>query len=305
MSQGAKIVCFGIGVADRVYEVERLPAGEGKVTATGYRETGGGIAATAAVAIAALGGHAVFAGALGMDAAGHFLRTEMTRLGVDCTPAAFDAGRRTPTACVMVDAMGERCAVVDRGTVWPAAPTASVLADARAVLADHRYPREAASLLAGLPDTVPGVLDAEGGEKAALQAMVSAARYPVFSRNGLETLTGLTDPAAALMVVAAERAAAIGVTLGAAGSLWRIGGSLHVRHAHDVPVADTTGCGDVFHGSFALALAEGAAVLAAADFASAAAAIKARNGKGWLGMGSRSCVAQLHETQLPSGIWQT
>lgn len=297
MSRGAKIVCFGIAVADRVYEVQHLPAGEGKVTATGYRETGGGIAATAAVAIAALGGHAVFAGALGNDPAGHFLRAEMTRIGVDFSWAAIDADRRTPTACVMVDATGERCAVVDRGTVWPAVPAASVLADARAVLADHRYPREAASLLAGLPDTVPGVLDAEGGERAALQAMVSAARYPVFSRNGLEILTGLTDPAAALMAVTAERAIAIGVTLGAAGSLWRIDGVLHARPAPHVPVADTTGCGDVFHGAFSLALAEGATVLPAAVFASAAAAIKAREGRGWLGMGARSSVMALIEAQ--------
>lgn len=293
MNRRARVVCFGIAVADRVYDVERLPAGEGKVTATGYRETGGGIAATAAVAVAALGGHAVFAGTLGDDTAGRFLRAEMSRLGVDCAGVSLQPHARTPTACVTVDPAGERCAIVDRGTVWPGVPDASILAGAGAVLADHRFPREAAAVLAGLPDGVPGVLDGEGGERAALQAMASAARYPVFSRHGLRALTGLDHPAAALMAVVAERAAAVGVTLGAAGSLWRIDGALRPVSAPVVTVRDTTGCGDVFHGAFALALAEGAGVLDAAAFASAAAAIKARDGRGWDGMATRRCVMEL------------
>lgn len=298
MSARTKVVCFGIAVADRVYGVDRLPGGEGKVTATSYRETGGGIAATAAVAIAALGGHALFAGALGNDTAGGFLQAEMMRLGVDCTGLLVQSGRRTPTACVMVDPAGERCAIVDRGTVSPALPAPAMLENAGAVLADHRFPREAAALLSSLPGDVPGVLDGEDGEAPALQAMTSAATYPVFSRRGLQVLTGLEDPAAGLRAVSATRAMAVGVTLGAAGSLWRIGGALHTVPATAVPVRDTTGCGDVFHGALALALAEGAPILKAAAFASDAAASKARKGRGWDGMSSRAEIGLV--VKLPS-----
>lgn len=293
MSARAGVVCFGIAVADRVYEVDQLPGGEGKFTATGYRETGGGIAATAAVAIAALGGRATFAGALGDDPAGRFVLAEMSRLGVDCTATSIQPARRTPSACVIVDGAGERCAVVDRGTVWPPLPDRPVLDGARAVLADHRFPQESAALLAGLPDDVAGVLDAEGGTRSALQSMVSAASYPVFSRPGLLALTGIDDPERALLSVVAERAVAVGVTLGAAGSLWRLGPSLHAIAAHRVAVRDTTGCGDVFHGALALALSEGAAILEAAEFASAAAAVKAAQGQGWNGLASRARVTGL------------
>ena len=53
---------------------------------------------------------------------------------------------------------------------------------------------------------------------------------------------------------------------------------------------DTTGCGDVFHGAFALAIAEVQAPLDAARFASVAAALKAQKGRGWLGMPNRAAV---------------
>ena len=80
------------------------------------------------------------------------------------------------------------------------------------------------------------------------------------------------------------------VTCGAAGSFWRIDGALHHIPAPQIEARDTTGCGDVFHGALALALAEGEPVLAAARFATAAAALKARNGGGWRGMPAREAV---------------
>jgi sulfofructose kinase len=50
-----------------------------------------------------------------------------------------------------------------------------------------------------------------------------------------------------------------------------------VRHfpAFKVDAFDTNGCGDTFHGAFALAMARGLAVKQAVTFASAAAALKA------------------------------
>jgi sulfofructose kinase len=55
-----------------------------------------------------------------------------------------------------------------------------------------------------------------------------------------------------------------------------------------VQARDTTGCGDVFHGAYALALAEGAAVEDAARLATAAAALKAERGSGWESMPDRA-----------------
>ena len=66
----ARIICLGIAVIDRVFEVEAIPATPIKVQAKSYRERAGGVAATAAVAVAALGHEAVYWGRLGDDSTG-------------------------------------------------------------------------------------------------------------------------------------------------------------------------------------------------------------------------------------------
>jgi sulfofructose kinase len=290
LGRPARVLCFGFVVADRVYELDTLPTGEGKYTARGYRESGGGIAGTAAVAIAALGGSGVFCGAVGDDAAGTFLRDEMARMHVDLRGLQVIAGMRTPSASVLVDAQGERCLVVDRGTVSPNPPDPTLFADLGAVLVDHRHPVAATALMQAIAPGVPRVLDGEGGDAGDLRRLVARAEYPIFSRSGLRIASGEADPERGLRRIVAPAAIAVAVTLGEAGSLWLIDGVSHHVPATRVAVRDTTGCGDVFHGAFALAVAEGQVPLRAASFASAAAAVKASRGAGWHGMPDRQSV---------------
>jgi len=58
-----------------------------------------------------------------------------------------------------------------------------------------------------------------------------------------------------------------GAFVAAEGDEWR-------QPAFPIPVKDTTGAGDVFHGAYAFAVARGDDVAAAMRFASAAAALK-------------------------------
>jgi sulfofructose kinase len=74
------------------------------------------------------------------------------------------------------------------------------------------------------------------------------------------------------------------------GSLWLLDGDIVAVPAFKVVVADTTGCGDVFHGGYALGLAEGMNPLEAARFASAVAALKGVRACGWNGMPDRLAV---------------
>ena len=67
-----------------------------------------------------------------------------------------------------------------------------------------------------------------------------------------------------------------------------VGGEPRRDAAFDVPVVDTLGAGDVWHGAFALALAEGRDEPAALRIASAAAAIKVQRPGGRAGVPTRA-----------------
>lgn len=291
-----RVVCVGNGVLDQVYEVEALPRPGTKTTARGFRESGGGPAATAALAIARLGGRAAWWGRVGDDAAGRYLRSELSRHGADLSELRIVPGARTARATVIVDGAGERSILIDRaGTPSDASFVERCdMTGAKVLLADTRWPEGSEIGLRRAAEAgLPRVLDADGGEVAALERLASLADHVIFSEEGLADLAGPGSARERLARAANRLCGVAAVTLGAAGSLWALDGAIVAVPAFPVAVRDTTGCGDVFHGAYALGLAEGMDPLAAARFASAAAALKAANGRGWDGMPDRAAVETL------------
>jgi len=288
-----RVACIGIAVLDRTYFLPSLPGSPGKYIAGGYSEVGGGMAATAAVAVARLGGEAVWIGRSGDDATGATLRAGLAAHGVAHCPALVATGGATPSSAVLVDAAGERILALFPGAGQVEEPrfdlegAAAVLADPRWVAgAEHGF---ALARAAGLPR----VLDAESGAPAILHRLAPQADHIVFSQRGLHEFTGEADGAAGLAIAASRLSGVLAVTLGAAGSLWWRDGAAHPLPAPRVAARNTTGCGDVFHGAYTLAIAEGAAVEAAARFATAAAALKAKAGSGWDAVPDRAAVTAL------------
>ena len=288
-----RIVCVGNGVLDQVYEVEALPRAPLKTTPLNVRERGGGPAATAALAIACLGGKASWWGRVGDDSAGGALRAALARGGVDLSGLAVIAGARTVRAAVIVDRSGERSIFVDRkGMPLDASYLpADDLKETAVLLADSRWPRGAELALRRARDAgIPRVLDADGGNGEMLARLAGLADHVIFSDEGLTDLVGEGETEARLQRAAERLQGIVAVTCGAAGSLWWIDGKLSRVEAFRVDARDTTGCGDVFHGAYALGIAEAMPPLAAARFASAAAAAKAARGMGWDGMPDRKLI---------------
>jgi sulfofructose kinase len=87
----------------------------------------------------------------------------------------------------------------------------------------------------------------------------------------------------------------VALTCGAEGCWFLERGSSAVRHlpAFRVNAVDTTGCGDVFHGAYAAALARGLEVRECLRFATAAAALKATRHGGQAGIPTRRQVRTL------------
>ncbi|MEM7614016.1 MAG: PfkB family carbohydrate kinase [Pseudomonadota bacterium] len=267
----AEVLVCGSAVVDMVFDVEAFPTRPEKYAARGARIVGGGCAGNAAVAIARLGGQARLIARCGQDLMGDLTLEGLAQEGVDLTLVQRAEGGQSAYSSILVDPRGERQIMAFRGAGLDLPPPTD-LGQPAAVLADTRWPEAAeVALTFARSRGIPGVLD---GEAPVPQTLVEMATHAVFSAQGLRDFTGIEDLAAALAEVA-RLTGWVAVTDGAAGvrSIDRNGLPGHVA-APQIEVKDTLGAGDIWHGAFTLALAEGADETQAQRFAQAAAALK-------------------------------
>ncbi len=292
----ATVLCVGHAVQDYVFAVPALPRTAEKHQASHFTLVGGGPAATAAVAIARLGGRAMLAARVGDDVIANTIVVELESHGVDCSFVRRFPGCSSSLSAVLVDRSGERMIVNYRDpglpdeTGWLPSARQAVAA---AVLADSRWPSGAAHALAAARDSgLPAILDADKPVRWG-SAMLTAATHVAFSAEALTDCTGEADPVAGLRQAADNLPGWCCVTAGRAGVYVLDGGRLTHHPGHEVPVIDTLGAGDVWHGAFALGLAEGMDETAAVRFASAAAALKVQRRGGRAGAPARAEVEEL------------
>ncbi len=282
------VFCVGIATLDYIYGVAALPSEGRKYRASALEVQGGGIAANAAVAIARLGGKAGLLTRLGDDPAGDTIRAELRREGVDVDASPPLAGRRSPVSAIMVDGAGERMIVSYADPDLEAEPDwlpSCLPAGTQAVLGDTRWEEGSLALFhLARKAGIPAVLD--GDRKPADPALLTAATHVAFSEVGLAEQTGLADPYTALKCF--TPGCWMAVTAGPRGVWVHHHGQITHVPAFEVDVVDTLGAGDVWHGAFALALAEHQPELQAVRFANAAAAIKCTRFGGRKGAPGRS-----------------
>lgn len=272
-----RVLIAGSAVIDFVFMLEEMPRRAEKYRARDASIIGGGCAANAAVAVARLGGTPVLVVPLGDDRPGDMIVEELEDDGVDCSAIARVQGHRSSFSSVFVDARGERQIVnyrdpaLARDLSW-LPDLAGVSFDA--VLADTRWPLVAAAVMRLARERgVPGVLDGEAPTHVALEAL-SLATHVAFSAQGLADLSGTRDIEEGLRTARDRMGGFVCVTDGAEGVFHLAGHDVVRTPAHAVEAVDTLGAGDVWHGAFALALAEGRTEIEAIRFANAVAAIK-------------------------------
>lgn len=286
----AKILTVGVAVIDIVMSVEVLPRSAEKYRARDAAIVGGGCAANAAVAVARLGGQASLVARVGRDPIGDMIVAGLEAERVDCSLVRRPDTGRSSFSSVYVDAAGERQIVNfrDMNLSFDASWFDDVVpADVDAVLSDTRWPQGAeAAMRAARRLGVPGILDAEPPMAEAAAALLLASHI-AFSAEGLRDFTGIADPAQALAEARRRTGAWVCCTQGAAGVLSLDGASAVRLPAFEVDVVDTLGAGDVWHGAFALRLAEGGGEVEAMRFATAVAALKCTRFGGRAGIPSR------------------
>ncbi|MBO9479483.1 sugar kinase [Shimia sp. R11_0] len=287
----SRILCVGAAVVDFVFHLPALPHRAEKYGTEEADIVGGGCAANAAVAIARMGGAAVLGARLGEDSIGDMIVADLAREGVDVSHVTRTAGAQSSYSSVLIDAQGERQIVNFRGaglvlkTDW-----FDGLTDLGAVLTDTRRVDAAlAALQLARARGIPGILD---GEAPIDPALMGAASHVALSMQGLRALYPEAAIEDALLQIAEDHGCWACVTDGADG-VWFTEADV-VRHVAAFPITpiDTLGAGDVWHGVFALMLAEGMDEVEAIQHANGAAALKCLTKGGRTGAPSR---ALLHD----------
>ncbi|MER3461954.1 MAG: carbohydrate kinase [Armatimonadota bacterium] len=265
----AKVVSCGWACLDQRYYVEQFPPSHSRTGVRSYREAVGGPAAVGAVAISRLGGEAHLVSRRGDDAVGE--RLELL-LKAERVRTHFQMGAGTPISAVLVAPDGERHIFPYR----PELPEGLVLNAERllegadALLLDGRWPDGGLRLgQFARKRKIPTVLDLDRDRPGDWE-LVPVSTHVVASQEFAESVGGIETLFARLKKAHVWAA----VTLGAEGAVHPGG---HIS-AHRVHVQDTTGAGDVFHGAFALALAQGKGEVEGLEFASAVAALHCSNG---------------------------
>lgn len=226
-----------------------------------------------AVAVVRLGGSASFWGRRGNDPAGHRIATLLEAQQVDISGYREFPGT-SPTCEVFICPDGERYLFPYLGDGLPSEPAwipDEVIDRADAILIDGRWPEGGMRVATRAGQRGLPVVHDFDQDRPEIWEIARKATHVIADEDLAITHGGvraLLDKIEALGVWGA-------VTLGERGVAWR-GGQVP---AFSVPVVDSTGAGDVFHGAFALAMAQGRSELEAIQFGCAAGALHCKMGR--------------------------
>lgn len=299
------ILGLGCVAVDDLLYVSAFPQPETKTRVRHHERQGGGLTGTALVAAARLGARCAFAGTLGTEELSQFILDRFRHYGIDTSMVRQQSDVRPIHSFVIVDESQEtRTILYDlAGSLGaqPDWPEESVVRSTRVLYVDH-YGVEGMIRAARIARQVgiPVVADLENNQRPEFPELLALVDHLIVSQAFATRLTGESTAAKAVEKLWREDRQVAIVTCGSEGSWYRIAGvAPQHQPAFRVPVVDTTGCGDVFHGAYAAALAYGFPLSRRLRFASAAAAIKATQLGGQTGCPTLLQVEQLEQQMSP------
>lgn len=293
------VLGLGCAAVDDLLYLPFYPPADAKMAVSRRDRQCGGLTATAMVAAAHMGSNCAFAGALGDDDLSRFVIDRLQRAGVDTSHLIRRPSARPYHSIILVDeSTGTRNIFFDSTGVIgadPSGPTQEVIRSARVLFTDHVG---IAGSIRGAKlarvHGIPVVADLERDDSPHFGELLALVNHPIVSRDFAASITGEQDPAAAVRKLWHAGCDTVIVTCGVDGCWYLAKGESLPRHqpAFEVEVVDTTGCGDVFHGAYASALARGVQRAERIRFASAVAALKATRPGGQAGIPSRAVVEE-------------
>ena len=270
------VVGVGLNAADTIIRVREYPQPGTKIESQSLQFSPGGQVATAMVACQRWGLRTRYVGKLGDDPAAEVHRREFANEGVEAklitVPSCASA-----QSIILVDSQGERTVILrldERLKLEPTEIDREWIVSARALLIDGFDTAAAVTAAKWARDAgIPVIADFDEVYDG-MEELLPHVDYLIVSKEFPERMCGEANLSNALAFLQRRwncRLAA--ATLGVDGVLACDGQKFHHACAYRVPVADTTGAGDIFHAGFIYGLLQNWALEKQLDFACASAAL--------------------------------
>ncbi len=280
MNKQYDVLGAGIAAVDDLIYVSDFPAIDCKIPVHARTRQGGGPACTAIAAVGSLGGRAAYTARFGDNDLSKFIAAALKHHGVDTSPIQSDPAGGPYHSIIVVDGAGHRNVFYDpalyrvvRASDLPDA----LIQSASLFLLDHLTEPSLGPVAEKVRHLgVPILGDVEGQTPSAI-GLAALTDYLIVPKAFALWASNAANPHDACAFLARTQRLATVVTDGSHGCFFSTRSNPEVRHfpAFAIDAHDTNGCGDTFHGAFALAIVRNLAVEEAITFASAAAALKA------------------------------
>jgi len=307
MKKKYDVLGLGAVAVDELLYVDQYPGADGKVEVLSRERQCGGLTATALVAAARLGSSCAYAGVLGEDDDdSRFAIEALRREGIGLESLILRPGARPIRSMIVVDKKSlTRTIFYDHQGVVGADdkfPAPSVIGSARVLLVDRvgikgmiRAARIARQI------SVPVVADLERDTSPGVDELIELSNHLIIPKHFALKLTGQEEAYSAAETLS-KRGQTVVVTCGDEGCWFSVNGDpAEHQRAFKVTTVDPTGCGDVFHGAYAHALAHGATLTDRIRMAASSAAIKATQHGGQSGIPTMDKLQEFMKEQFESG----
>lgn len=296
MTGGYDILGLGCVAVDELLYVAKYPRENDKAPIEARVKSCGGTTANSLMAATKLGAKVAWAGTLGADEDSRFVEMALAEAGVDGSWIRQDAAARPIRATIVVNSRRcTRTVFYDLTGATPldeSWPPEEAIGAAKLLLVDQ-FGTEGMLRAARIARTrrMPIIGDFENSSHPGFDELLSFADHLILPQEVAAEVTGADSPASAVNRLWNESREAVVVTCSEKGCWYHgremaEGISLHYP-AYWVEAMDTTGCGDVFRGAYAVALLEGQPLEARLRFAASAAALKAAKTGGQASFPSR------------------
>lgn len=286
---------------DQLVNVTRVPRGNGGTRANEIFHQGGGNCASAIAAAARLGAKAGMLAKVGNDSIGDFIVKDFNYNGVDTSRIIRENGAISSFVVAVSEVESRtRFFIGRRGTVTPMKPEEvdyDYIADAKILHIDHGSPASMAAVKFAREKGVTITIDAGEFTQDRVDIIPHVDVYIAseFFYNGF--FKGTEDDLEGNCRKLHEMGpSVVWVTRGPEGCVGLVDGKFHkVPTFLELPVVDTTGAGDVFHGAYIAAMLEGLPHPECARYACAVSSIKCMYVGGRTGIPNRETLRRFLE----------